>query len=332
MEAVWKVARKSNAALEPLERPLVMTALAKEFKEYEEDRKKLAEEPELDGSAAAGAGVAARKFLSAWVPELKAACEEVIDMVGFSANVVQALAESVVLEHAVKGEDEVEETWEPSMTWCYWFMHKHLNLVCRRVTGHSYTPEEIAKQDELHQRNLKRIAVLRRQGLDPKYIFGSDQFGIHLFPQGAYKWAKKGDGHVTNLMKEDKRQLTGDLCELQSHVMSQWRLRYYCAFCPHPSAVINAKGKGVVDEWTARDEKLIAAQWRVYVESDTGLSSDKVRTTIQSVINECMDNDEPARANAWEGMLQQIEAAVVLIHADSGHAVANMGMGGELRL
>ena len=67
------------------------------------------------------------------------------------------------------------------MTWCYWFMHKHLNLVCRRVTGHSYTPEEIAKQDELHQRNLKRIAVLRRQGLDPKYIFGSDQFGIYLF-------------------------------------------------------------------------------------------------------------------------------------------------------
>ena len=42
-----------------------------------------------------------------------------------------------------------------------------------------------------------------------------------------------------------------------------------------------------------------------------------------------MDNDEPARANAWEGMLQQIEAAVVLIPADSGHAVANMG---ELRL
>jgi len=35
-------------------------------------------------------------------------------MVGFSANVVQALAESVVLEHAVKGEDEVEESWEPS--------------------------------------------------------------------------------------------------------------------------------------------------------------------------------------------------------------------------
>jgi len=97
-----------------------------------------------------------------------------------------------------------------------------------------------------------------------------------------------------------------------------------------------AKRKGMVDEWTARDEKLIAAQWRVYVESDTGLSSDKakkrldkVRTTIQSVINDCMDNDEPARANAWEGMLQQIEAAVLLIPADSGHAVANMG---ELRL
>jgi len=43
----------------------------------------------------------------------------VIDVVGFSANVVQALAESVVKEHAVKGEDEVDVTWEPSMTWCY---------------------------------------------------------------------------------------------------------------------------------------------------------------------------------------------------------------------
>jgi len=121
-------------------------------------------------------------------------------------------------------------------------MHKHLNLVCRRVTGHSYTPAEIAKQEELHQRNLKRIAVLRRLGLDPKYIVGSDQFCIHLFPQGAYKWVRKGEGHVTNLMKEGKRQLTGDQRELQSHVMSQWRLRYYCAFCPHPSAVINAAG------------------------------------------------------------------------------------------
>jgi len=79
---VWEAARRSTAALEPLKRPLVMTALAKEFKEYEEDRKKLAEEPELDDSAAAGAGVAARRFLSAWAPELKAAREEVGDRRG----------------------------------------------------------------------------------------------------------------------------------------------------------------------------------------------------------------------------------------------------------
>jgi hypothetical protein len=48
------------------------------------------------------------------------------------------------------------------------------------------------KQDELHNITLQRIAVKLDSGLDRKYIIGSDEFGMHLFPMSAWKWEKLG--------------------------------------------------------------------------------------------------------------------------------------------
>ncbi len=48
-------------------------------------------------------------------------------------------------------------------------------------------------------------------GLDHKYILGSDQFGMHLFPQASWKWTEKGDSEVKGCLGEDKRQYTGDI-------------------------------------------------------------------------------------------------------------------------
>ena len=48
-------------------------------------------------------------------------------------------------------------------------------------------------------------------GLKPKYILGSDEFGMHLFPRSAWKWEKVGAQEVKSALKEDKRQYTGDI-------------------------------------------------------------------------------------------------------------------------
>ena len=47
-------------------------------------------------------------------------------------------------------------------------------------------------------------------GLKLKYIIGSDEFGLHLFPVQDYVWRDKGSQKVAADLKEDKRQYTGD--------------------------------------------------------------------------------------------------------------------------
>jgi len=185
-------------------KPNVLAAVLSEYKESKEFVEKLGVEP------AAVPGTA-YKFLPEWYEELKEASVELFDLVGFGGPTVQGLAAAVVLEHT--DEDEKALAWIPSIDWCHWFMHKHLHLEVRKVTGSASTPEMIAKQDELQLMNLQRFAVRLANGLKPKYFYGSDQFGIHLFPHAGYKWARKGEGHITHVLKEDKRQLTGDIRE-----------------------------------------------------------------------------------------------------------------------
>ena len=47
--------------------------------------------------------------------------------------------------------------------------------------------------------------------MNPKYVFGSDEFGMHMFPRSQWKWGKMGAEEVKSVLKEDKIQYTGDL-------------------------------------------------------------------------------------------------------------------------
>ena len=67
------------------------------------------------------------------------------------------------------------------------------------------------KQDQLHKITLQRLAVRLQEGLKKKYVIGSDEFGMHLFPRSQWKWEKKGSAEVKSVLKEDKRQYTGDI-------------------------------------------------------------------------------------------------------------------------
>ena len=44
-----------------------------------------------------------------------------------------------------------------------------------------------------------------------KYVLVSDEFGMLLFPTSHWKWGKMGAEEVKSVLKEDKRQYTGDL-------------------------------------------------------------------------------------------------------------------------
>ena len=61
------------------------------------------------------------------------------------------------------------------------------------------------------QHHFATPVVRIADGLDPKYIVGSDQFGMHLFPQASCMWVNTGDVEVKGSLAEDKRQYTGDI-------------------------------------------------------------------------------------------------------------------------
>ena len=42
-------------------------------------------------------------------------------------------------------------------------------------------------------------------------MIGSDEFGILLFPQGQYRWAKTRSKEVKTDVKEDRRQYNDDI-------------------------------------------------------------------------------------------------------------------------
>ena len=59
----------------------------------------------------------------------------------------------------------------------------------------------------MDQITLQRLAVRLDEGLKSKYVFGSDEFGIHMFPRSQWKWEKMGVEDVKSVFKEDKRQV-----------------------------------------------------------------------------------------------------------------------------
>jgi hypothetical protein len=200
-------------------------------------------------------------FGSELLPALVERCNSVIDVAGFGADLVAAFA--VELYHA-SVDEAVDVLWVPSPQWCYWFMHKHLGLVPRRITNHSTaSPAQVGLQARLHALNVEHIAIARHEGLPDKYIMGSDEFGHHLFPFNKVKWEKKGAQHVSSDLPEDKRQYTGDIVHNAAGqiitALQIWTGKTTTSL-PPPAVMERFKGRILFDKshnhWANHDTKL----------------------------------------------------------------------------
>ena len=150
-------------------------------------------------------------FDTSLYPLLIEKCEKALPLPGFGtdlvaayASLIHANANKVTVEDDsdVAPDSDVAELWVPSESWCFWFMRKKMKLSFRRVTGAPVlSAKETAKQEELHKRTVQHIAVALHQGLHPKFIIRSDEFGMHLFPHSKWRWAKEGDKNVTSALK-----------------------------------------------------------------------------------------------------------------------------------
>jgi len=190
-------------------RPDIINSVLADYNAIVEKLKSVKDEP--DEQVEHKGAKTSFKFLPAYYQQLKDDCAELMDMMGFGSCTVHAFAASIARDKA--DDDERHLHREPSLDWCYLLMHTQLGLVVRKVTGSVCTAEQIAKQDDLHLSNLKTLALAFHDGLPIKYLLGSDQFGLFLFPHAEWKWEKVGAGHATNSVKLDKRQITGDMCE-----------------------------------------------------------------------------------------------------------------------
>ena len=145
-----------------------------------------------------------------WYPQLISMAEESLDSMGFGPETIAICATQIFSEKLSLPAEEAS-FYTPSDRWCYWFMRQKMGLSMRKQCTSPLSPEARIKQDQLHQITLQRIALLLDEGLKPKYVIGSDEFGMLLFPQGQYRWAKIGSKEVKGTVKEDRRQYTGDI-------------------------------------------------------------------------------------------------------------------------
>ena len=148
------------------------------------------------------------EFQPTWYPALAERCNKLQKLLGFGPHVVQAFA---ILVYADKMEMEPEMAWVPSIEWCYWFLHKIMDVTPRRITSHASTLTQKEEQEKLHKITLQRLAIKFSEGMKVKHLSGSDEFALHLFSHAKWKWEKKGAKKVESLLAQDRRQITGDI-------------------------------------------------------------------------------------------------------------------------
>ena len=116
-------------------------------------------------------------------------------------------------------------------------MRQKMGLSLRKKCTVPLNPEAKKKQDQLHEITLEQLALLLDEGLKSKYVIGSDEFEMHLFPQGQYRWVKTGSKEVKSVVKEDRRQYTGDIAHNMDgdvvDVHQIWGGKYTSSL-PHP--------------------------------------------------------------------------------------------------
>ena len=127
--------------------------------------------------------------------------------VGFGAWAVASAATRIYKAKA----DSDDVPWVPSLEWCYWFLHEHMKMTPRRMTGSRDPPEVFEEQQRLHERNLDRLANHLEGGLPLWAILACDELGQYYFPHDAWVWARVGARQVNHKLKADKRVYTGNL-------------------------------------------------------------------------------------------------------------------------
>ena len=119
--------------------------------------------------------------------------------------------------------------YRSSVDWSWWFMCVQMNLSLRKVCGAPVAPDAREKSDKLHHITLHHLTVLIADGLDLKFILGSDQFGMHMLSQTSWQWEEKGPSEVKGCLNEDKSQSHPVVSEdpkfshfLFSHTPNHW--------------------------------------------------------------------------------------------------------------
>jgi hypothetical protein len=121
-------------------------------------------------------------FPEEWYPKLSEQCEQFMHLPGFGPHVVQSFATSMTAKNM---SISLESGWQPSKEW---------------VSAEQSEEHKITLSDSLEEERLKL-----------KHLSGSDEFGMHYLSQAKWKWEKVGAKRVENYMKEDTRQLMGDM-------------------------------------------------------------------------------------------------------------------------
>ena len=118
-----------------------------------------------------------------------------------------------------------------------------MGLRLRKLCTSPWSPEARIKQDQLHEITLKRIALLLDEGLKSKYVIGSDEFGILMFPQGQYKWRKTEVGHCQKVC-QDGAKLQG------TTAVAVWVSKFVPALTSHGW---NTANKSLSRNWSDRE-------------------------------------------------------------------------------
>ncbi len=166
-----------------------------------------------------------------WYPQLISMTEESLDSMVFDPETIAVCATQIFSEKLwLPAEESSFNT--SSDTWCYWFMRQQMGWSLRKLCTSPLSPEARIKQDQLHEITLQRIALLLDEGFKSKYVIGSDEFGMLLFPQGQYRWSKIGSKEVKGTVKEDRRQYTDDItrsvCRCTTTMLSWDRTWHVC--------------------------------------------------------------------------------------------------------
>ena len=118
-------------------------------------------------------------IMAQWYSELAAAVTPLTALPGFGPHIVCGVAASL-FSKKTDGEE-----WIPSEDWARYFMHTHMKLTVRRVTGHITHPAAVEKQQQLHDINLNIISLaFADEGLQPDDIYFMDEIGAFSAVRG----------------------------------------------------------------------------------------------------------------------------------------------------